>query len=107
LSHHRQAKSAAAHEDKVVEIHELAKGVRCTDSENVSVQLFSLHQGGFSLADQNQPLKTEPSAEVSSDTPDTATDARKEKFVEPEISAAVDVLEATTFFQASGTGPIP
>jgi hypothetical protein len=40
LSHHRQAKSAAAHEDRVVEIHELAKGVLCTD--DVYVQLFSL-----------------------------------------------------------------
>jgi hypothetical protein len=28
----------------------------------------------------------------------------KKPFVEPEISAAVDVLEATTFFQAATSG---
>jgi len=30
--------------------------------------------------------------------------ARKKPFVEPELSAAVDVLEATTFFQATSSG---
>lgn len=29
----------------------------------------------------------------------------KKKFVEPEVSAPVDVLEATTFFQSLVTGP--
>jgi hypothetical protein len=29
----------------------------------------------------------------------------KKKFVEPEISQPVDVLEATTFFQAVESGP--
>jgi hypothetical protein len=29
----------------------------------------------------------------------------KRKFVEPEISQPVDVLEATTFFQAVDSGP--
>lgn len=29
----------------------------------------------------------------------------KRKFVEPEISQPVDVLEATTFFQAIDSGP--
>jgi len=32
--------------------------------------------------------------------------ARK-PFVEPQVSSPVDVLEATTFFQAVGTGTIP
>lgn len=31
---------------------------------------------------------------------------QKKTFVEPEISAAVDVLEATTFFQFGQTGSI-
>ena len=31
--------------------------------------------------------------------------ASKRKFVEPEISQPVDVLEATTFFQAVDSGP--
>lgn len=30
--------------------------------------------------------------------------ARKKPFVEPELSAAVDVLEATTFFQVASSG---
>lgn len=29
---------------------------------------------------------------------------RKKPFIEPELSAAVDVLEATTFFQAASSG---
>ena len=29
----------------------------------------------------------------------------KRKYVEPEISQPVDVLEATTFFQAADSGP--
>jgi hypothetical protein len=31
--------------------------------------------------------------------------ASKRKFIEPEISQPVDVLEATTFFQAVDSGP--
>lgn len=31
----------------------------------------------------------------------------KKPFVEPQVSFPVDVLEATTFFQAVGTGTIP
>ena len=30
--------------------------------------------------------------------------ALKKPFIEPELSAAVDVLEATTFFQAASSG---
>jgi hypothetical protein len=30
--------------------------------------------------------------------------ATKKPFIEPELSAAVDVLEATTFFQAATSG---
>jgi hypothetical protein len=39
-------------------------------------------------------------------TEDQATlPSSKRKFVEPEISQPVDVLEATTFFQAVDSGP--
>jgi hypothetical protein len=31
--------------------------------------------------------------------------SEKKKFVEPEVSFPVDVLEATTFFQAADSGP--
>ena len=34
-----------------------------------------------------------------------AEDRPKKKFVKPEISVPVDVLEATTFFQAADSGP--
>ena len=34
----------------------------------------------------------------------TTVSASKRKFVEPEISQPVDVLEATTFFQALDSG---
>ena len=34
----------------------------------------------------------------------TAVAASKKKFVEPELSQPVDVLEATTFFQAVDSG---
>jgi hypothetical protein len=32
---------------------------------------------------------------------------RKKPFVEPEVSSPVDVLEATTFFQAADSGSTP
>jgi hypothetical protein len=43
---------------------------------------------------------------VDNETTDTQTTlpASKRKFVEPEISQPVDVLEATTFFQAVDSG---
>jgi hypothetical protein len=31
----------------------------------------------------------------------------KKPFVEPEVSFPIDVLEATTFFQTTDSGPIP
>ncbi len=34
----------------------------------------------------------------------TTLPSNKRKFVEPEISQPVDVLEATTFFQAADSG---
>ena len=52
--------------------------------------------------DQNQP----GGSRVNTDTPENQTVAppSKRKFVEPEISQPVDVLEATTFFQALDSG---
>jgi hypothetical protein len=34
-----------------------------------------------------------------------ATPAAKKPFVEPEVSFPIDVLEATTFFQGTDSGP--
>lgn len=42
-------------------------------------------------------------SEFESETEDTAKSTKK-KFVSPEISAPVDVLEATTFFQTTTSG---
>jgi hypothetical protein len=44
---------------------------------------------------------------VTNETTENQTDApaSKRKFIEPEISQPVDVLEATTFFQAVDSGP--
>ena len=36
--------------------------------------------------------------------PDEASKANRKKFVPPEISLPVDVLEATTFFQVTDSG---
>jgi hypothetical protein len=35
---------------------------------------------------------------------DSVQDTAKKIFVEPEISSAIDVLEATTFFQGTDSG---
>jgi hypothetical protein len=48
---------------------------------------------------KNETLKNEENGE----TPALAPADRKE-FVEPEISQPIDVLEATTFFQAVDSG---
>ena len=41
--------------------------------------------------------------EVDSETAE-AVESEKKSFIKPEISAPVDVLEATTFFQALSSG---
>jgi len=57
------------------------------------------------LAKQNEySAQNQPNKAVEFISPETITD--KKPFVEPELSPAVDVLEATTFFQgltSSGT----
>ena len=57
------------------------------------------------LADQDQYQQSNPL--VSEQTGENLAAERtvKRKFVEPEISQPVDVLEATTFFQAVDSGP--
>ncbi len=52
--------------------------------------------------DQNQPVGSLVKSEITENQ--TAVPASKRKFVEPEISQPVDVLEATTFFQALDSG---
>ena len=56
------------------------------------------------MIDQNQDQQGE--SRVNSETTEnqTAVPPSKKKFVEPEISQPVDVLEATTFFQALDSG---
>jgi len=54
-------------------------------------------QNSFSL--QENPLN-QTDVTVSAEVTPTA----KKKFIEPEISTPVDVLEATTFFQAISSG---
>jgi hypothetical protein len=55
------------------------------------------------MTGQNQNLQIDLQSEVAqkqeTDPPN------KKKFVEPEMSLPVDVLEATTFFQAVDSGP--
>jgi hypothetical protein len=54
---------------------------------------------------KNEILKQEQSVTQLEKVPDgNRTGAVKKPFVEPEVSVPVDVLEATTFFQASTSG---
>ena len=51
------------------------------------------------LAKQNESVNEEHSGSVTAEITES-----KKTFVEPSISAPVDVLEATTFFQISTSG---
>lgn len=53
------------------------------------------------MAKQNE-LITDRQNQVESGNDEVSP--RKKPFIEPELSAAVDVLEATTFFQAATSG---
>lgn len=58
------------------------------------------------MSEQQLPVTTRPdqnSADKGGPELKTPAPARS-SFVEPEISAPVDVLEATTFFQAATSG---
>jgi len=48
-------------------------------------------------------VETANTADVQPDRTETSTPAKK-KFVAPEISVPVDVLESTTFFQVAASG---
>lgn len=50
-------------------------------------------------------VETANTADAQPDRTETSTPAKK-KFVTPEISVPVDVLEATTFFQVATSGGI-
>ena len=56
------------------------------------------------LADQDQHQQSNSLSDDQTSETATAERSVKRKFVEPEISQPVDVLEATTFFQALDTG---
>jgi len=56
------------------------------------------------LADQDQYQQNEPPVQDQTDESLVAEPTVKRKFLEPEISQPVDVLEATTFFQAVDSG---
>jgi hypothetical protein len=57
------------------------------------------------LAKPNEILNQEPAGnEAKEDTGRDLVGSGKKLFVEPEISAPVDVLEATTFFQVVDRG---
>jgi hypothetical protein len=55
------------------------------------------------LTDQNQNQPGE--SQANNETTENHAKVPKKKFIEPEISQPVDVLEATTFFQAVDSGP--
>jgi len=56
------------------------------------------------LKDQDQNPQGGSSVKSQATESQTAVTGSKKKFVEPEISQPVDVLEATTFFQAVDSG---
>ena len=57
------------------------------------------------MSTKNEILKKEQSiTQVENVLDVNSTGAIKKPFVEPEVSAPVDVLEATTFFQAASSG---
>lgn len=55
------------------------------------------------MTGQNQPKQVDLQSE-GAQKQETIPQTKK-KFVEPEMSLPVDVLEATTFFQAVDSGP--
>jgi hypothetical protein len=56
------------------------------------------------LSKQNELMIPEQFVEQGADHTVAAGEAGKKAFVEPEITTAVDVLEATTFFQSATSG---
>ena len=56
------------------------------------------------MSKQSDYSAQEQSQHIESNTNPTPTTNGKKPFIEPELSPAVDVLEATTFFQAATSG---
>ena len=78
--------------------------VRCGYSA-VNFDQIESDQEEFSLTNQDQdPLSGSLANNETNDNQKAALSGKR-KFVEPEISQPVDVLEATTFFQAVDSGP--
>lgn len=73
-------------------------------NDNLSITRFFQNLGGNTLADQDSIAKSNPLADEQTTDQVAAELTGKRKFVEPEISQPVDVLEATTFFQALDSG---
>ena len=55
------------------------------------------------MAKENSLALNENVSALTDATVETLTTAKK-KFIEPELSTPVDVLEATTFFQSATSG---
>jgi hypothetical protein len=68
-------------------------------------QFFQKFEEANPLADQDQSQQSRPLVDDQTGENLAAERTVKRKFVEPEISQPVDVLEATTFFQAIESGP--
>jgi hypothetical protein len=56
------------------------------------------------LAKQNSFSLQENLSTLTEAVANTEVTTAKKEFIEPEISTPVDVLEATTFFQAASSG---
>ena len=56
------------------------------------------------MSKQNEFLIPEQFVELEAEHGPKPVEAGRKAFVEPEISAPVDVLEATTFFQTTTSG---
>jgi len=61
-------------------------------------------RGGGNLAKQNEIIKEEIAGLHNGKSVSGECGEIKKAFVEPTISVPVDVLEATTFFQAATSG---
>lgn len=68
----------------------------------VLISLTSIKEDLVADQEQNSHGGSPVNNETSGDQ--TTVPSSKRKFIEPQISQPVDVLEATTFFQAVGSG---
>ena len=71
----------------------------CHDVEQEFILTNNSEEARETLAKQNEIVNEEQSGSVTVEISES-----KKAFVEPSISAPVDVLEATTFFQVASSG---